>query len=290
MTFFSPTNPMNAAGLCSLLSSAGNQQFCLPSLFKIRCLFQPQGQAISSIMAGGCVRPDVPMNIPGRPPQCPPEPSCPSEPACPEEPQCPVEQEWTVCQQENGRATIDLGDKYELELNENKSQMIIRNKANGEETNIWGDPHVDWNGDRKTDVDFWGKTTFQLEDGTKITIDTEKWKGNENMYVANELTITKGDKVIQVTGLSQNEIGDMQINQSDRGGQLMDLLVTDGFVVKENVCGEGWINPETGEMATQEDFNVTKPGAEKPYEFCQDFGRALGLFLVTGLMDWSWNQ
>ncbi len=235
-------------------------------------------------MPGGCVRPNLQIDHPGKPPQCPPEPSCP------EEPQCPVEQEWTVCQQENGRANIGLGDQYELELNENRSQVIIRNKENGEETNIWGDPHVDWNRDGKTDVDFWGKTTFQLEDGTKITIDTEKWKGNENMYVANELTITKGDKVIQVTGLSQTEVGDMQINQSDRGGQLMDLLVTDGFVVKENACGEGWINPKTGEMAAQEDFNVTKPGAEKPYEFCQDFGRALGLFLVTGLMDWSWNK
>ncbi|MCG7874014.1 MAG: DUF1521 domain-containing protein [Candidatus Thiodiazotropha lotti] len=277
MTFFSPTNAMNATGLCSLLSKAANQQFCLPALFKIRCMFQPQGQAINSIMAGGCVRPDPQLDLPGCPPQCPPEPACPEE------------QEWTVCQQENGRATIDLGDQYELELNENKSQVIVRNKENGEETNIWGDPHVDWNRDGKTDVDFWGKTTFQLEDGTKITIDTEKWKGNEDMYVANELTITKGDKVIQVTGLSQNEIGDMQINQSDRGGQLMDLLVTDGFVVNENACGEGWINPQTGEMATQEDFNVTRPGAEKPYEFCQDFGRALGLFLVTGLMDWRWN-
>jgi hypothetical protein len=201
-----------------------------------------------------------------------------------------VEEEWTVCQQDNGRATIDLGEQYELELNENKSQVIIRNKETGEETNIWGDPHVDWNGDGKTDVDFWGKTTFQLEDGTKITIDTEKWKGNEDMYVANELTITKGDKVIQVTGLSQNEKGDMQINQSDYGGQLMDMLVTDGFVVQENRCGEGWVNPETGELATQEDFNVTKPGAEKPYEFCQEFGRALGLFLMTGLMNWDWNS
>ncbi|MCG7897506.1 MAG: DUF1521 domain-containing protein [Candidatus Thiodiazotropha weberae] len=189
----------------------------------------------------------------------------------------------------DGKATIGLGDKYELVLNENKSQIVVRNKETGEETNIWGDPHVDWNGDGKTDVNFWEKTTFQLEDGTKITIDTEKFKNND-MFVANDITITKGDKVIQVTGLSQNEKGDMQIHQSDRGGQLMDLLVTDGFVVQENADGEGWINPETGEMATQEDFNITKPGAEKPYEFSQEFGRALGLFLNTGLMNWNWDR
>ncbi|MES9851198.1 MAG: DUF1521 domain-containing protein [Candidatus Thiodiazotropha sp. L084R] len=194
-----------------------------------------------------------------------------------------------VTQPCEGKATIDLGDKYELVLDENKSQIIIKNKETGEETNIWGDPHVDWNGDGKTDVNFWEKSTFQLEDGTKITIDTEKFKNNE-MYVANDITITKGDKVIQVTGLSQNEKGDMEINQSNRGGQLMDLLVTDGFVVQENADGEGWINPETGEQVTQEEFDVTKPGAEKPYEFCQDFGRALGLFLTSGLMNWNWDR
>ena len=279
MSFISPTNALNAAGLNSLFSNTCNQQFSLPSVFTIRCMLMPRGQMSGLFGMGG-------MCNPTQPPSC----GAPASPQCPSEPACPVEEEWTVCQQDNGRATIDLGDQYELELNENKSQVIIRNKENGEETNIWGDPHVDWNKDGRTDADFWTKTTFQLEDGTKITIDTEKWKGNEDMYVANELTITKGDKVIQVTGLSQNEKGDMQINQGDTGGRIMDMLVTDGFVVKENPCGEGWINPETGELATQEDFNITKPDAEKPYEFCQEFGKALGMFLVTGLMDWNWSD
>jgi hypothetical protein len=238
-------------------------KFNLPSLFNIKCGFQPQSH---------CGLPK-PTHM-GCKPFCPPK--CESE-------------EWTVCQGEDGKATIDLGDNYTLELNEKKSQIIITNKETGEKTNIWGDPHVDWNGDGKTDVDFWGKTTFQLEDGTKITIDTEKWKGNDNMYVANDITITKGDKAIQITGLSQNEIGDMQIEQSEFGGQVLDWAVTDGFVVQENTCGEGWVNPETGELATQEDFNVTKPGAEKPYEFTQAFGQFLGLFLMTGDLTWSWD-
>ncbi len=306
MSMISSMNGAMAAGLNNLFSSAGCQKFMLPTVFKICCRFAPSNQGhhghshchghshghghghgpfvpyhghsgpLHPYHPGGC-------QIPPRPPECPPEPHCPPEP------ECPVEQEWTVSQQKDGKATIDLGDKYELQLNENKSQIVIINKETGEKTNIWGDPHVDWNGDGKTDANFWEKTTFQLEDGTKITIDTEKFKNND-MYVANDITITKGDKVIQVTGLSQNEKGDMQINQSDCGGQLMDMLVTDGFVVKENACGDGWINPETGEKATQEDFNVTKPGAEKPYEFCQEFGRSLGVFLMTGMLSWNWND
>ena len=97
---------------------------------------------------------------------------------------CPKpDAQWTVKNPGNGTANIDLG-KYELQLDEKNSQIKIVNKNNGEVTNIWGDPHIDWNKDGKTDANFWGKTTFQLEDGTKITIDTEPFKNNPNEYVS----------------------------------------------------------------------------------------------------------
>ncbi|MDO5288223.1 MAG: DUF1521 domain-containing protein [Pseudomonadota bacterium] len=189
---------------------------------------------------------------------------------------------WTVNNPGNGKANVDLGN-YELQLDEKNSQIKIVNKQNGEVTNIWGDPHIDWNKDGKTDADFWGKTTFQLEDGTKITIDTEPWKGGKDMYVASEVTVTRGDHAMKISGISQNELGDLKVEYADRGGQALDWAVTDGFTVHENAKGEGWINPDTGKLATQEDFNITKPGAEKPYEFTQQFGQALGLYLMTGL-------
>ncbi len=202
---------------------------------------------------------------------------------CPcKQPDGKTDAKWTVNNPGNGKANIDLGN-YELQLDEKNSQIKIINKNNGEVTNIWGDPHIDWNKDGKTDADFWGKTTFQLEDGTKITIDTEPWKGNKDMYVASEVTVTRGDHALQITGLSQNELGDLKVEYADRGGQALDWAVTDGFVVHENANGEGWINPETGKLATREDFAITKPGTPKPYEFTQDFGQALGLYLMTGM-------
>ncbi len=196
---------------------------------------------------------------------------------------CPKpDAKWTVKNPGNGTADIDLGN-YTLKLNEKNSQIQIINKNNGEVTNIWGDPHIDWNKDGKTDADFWGKTTFQLEDGTKITIDTEPYKNNPDMYVSSEVTVTRGDNAMKITGLSQNELGDLKVEYADRGGQALDWAVTDGFVVKENPCGEGWINPETGKLATQKDFDVTKPGANQPYEFTQQFSQALSLYLMSGL-------
>ncbi len=58
-----------------------------------------------------------------------------------------------------------------LEIDERNSEMTIFNETTGESTRIWADPHVDVNGDHK--FDFYGTTTFELANGTKITINTE---------------------------------------------------------------------------------------------------------------------
>lgn len=201
---------------------------------------------------------------------------------CPcRQPDGKTDAQWTVNNPGNGKADIDLGN-YTLQLDEKNSQIKIVNKANGEVTNIWGDPHIDWNKDGKTDANFWGTTTFQLEDGTKITIDTEPFRNNPNEYVSSEVTVTRGDHALKITGLSQNELGDLKVEYADRGGQALDWATQDGFVVRENPNGEGWINADTGQLAGQKDFDITKPGAVKPYEFTQQFGQALGLFLATG--------
>jgi len=194
----------------------------------------------------------------------------------------PASQPWTASMPSNGRAEVDLGEGYTLEFNETNSQILIRNAATGEATNIWGDPHVDWNQDGRTDADFWGTTTFQLENGVKITIETEPWGQNPNAYVASRVTITRGDNVVVVDGVSQNQLGDLTVTQG-QDGQLVDLLTDDGFTVVENPFGEGWINPQTGRLATQEDFNVTKPGA-RPLTFDLGFSSAITGFLLMGFI------
>lgn len=194
----------------------------------------------------------------------------------------PVSQAWTATMPSDGKAQVDLGDGYTLEFNEAKSQILIHNANTGETTNIWGDPHIDWNGDGHTDADFWGTTTFQLDNGVKITIDTEPWKGNENAYVASKVTITKGDNAVVVDGVSQNELGDLSVTQSSNG-RLVDLLTDDGFTVLENPFGEGWLNAETGLPATQADFDVTRPGASPP-EFDGSFASAIASFLMLGIL------
>lgn len=189
--------------------------------------------------------------------------------------QPPVDDPWTVGPMKNGQATVNLGDNYDLLLNEHSSQIKIVNKKNGEVTNIWGDPHIDWNKDGVTDADFYTKTSFVLEDGTKITIDTEPYAKDPKQYLSNNVTVTRGDQAIEIKGLSQNKVGDMTIVRHDRGGRLLDWQVTDGFIVRENARGEGWINEATGQLATRKDFDITRPEAAKPYEIQQALSQLL---------------
>ncbi|QJU59882.1 DUF1521 domain-containing protein [Sphingomonas sp. AP4-R1] len=192
--------------------------------------------------------------------------------------------QWTATTGAEGRASIDLGDGYTMELNENNSEIVINNANTGETTQIWGDPHV--NVDGKHAFDFWGTTTFTLENGTKITIGTEAGKTNPDVFYASNVTITKGDQAIVVDGISQQEKGDLSISMGGNG-RAIDAATRDGFVLNENANGAGWTSMLTGDVATQADLNATKPGAAygpgSGMPSVDELSSTLSSFLVFGL-------
>lgn len=175
--------------------------------------------------------------------------------------------QFTASTGADGKASIDLGDGYSMQLNENNSEITIFNANTNESTKIWGDPHVEVDG--KHAFDFAGTTTFELENGTKVTIGTEQWGGNPDAYVASDVTITKGDQAVVVSGISQNKLGDLSIAMS-QNGRAIDAATRDGYVLKENAAGSGWISSISGKVATQADLDATKvgglygPGSEMP--------------------------
>jgi len=192
--------------------------------------------------------------------------------------------QWTASMKGESEASIDLGDGYSLQLDERNSEMTIYNAETGETTRIWGDPHVDIDG--KHAFDFWGTTTFTLENGTKITIDTEQWVENPEAYVASKVTITKGDQAIVVNGISQNQIGDLSVSMSNNG-EMIDALTRDGFVLDENATGAGWRSELTGQIATQDDLDITRPGElygpGSTMPSLGEISQSLSTFLLFGL-------
>jgi hypothetical protein len=192
--------------------------------------------------------------------------------------------QWTSTIDGANTAKINLGDGYRLEIDERNSQMIIINDKTGEKTKIWGDPHVEIDG--KHAYDFWGTTTFTLENGTKITINTEQWGGNPNAYVASQVVITKGDNALIVDGISQNKLGDLSISMSNNGREI-DAQTRDGFTLEENATGSGW-RTESGNVATQADLMATAVGREYGPGSNQlsltEAGEQLGNFLLGGFL------
>jgi hypothetical protein len=157
----------------------------------------------------------------------------------------PANSQWTV-KQDGGNAHIDLGN-YTLDLNEGNSQFVLTNKKTGETMDVWGDPHVKVDG--KQVGDFYGTMTLNLDDGTKITINTTPYNAGNGMTLSSRLTITQGDRAMVVKGLDQNTLGDLEIAQIPVMGQLIDSINSDGVNIYENPEGAGWLRQDdSGEL------------------------------------------
>jgi hypothetical protein len=192
----------------------------------------------------------------------------------------PSQPKFTAAMPESGKAEIDLGDGNTLSINEAGSEIVVRD-ADGNATRIWGDPHVDYNG--KHIGDFWGTTTFVLENGTKITINTEKSSWNDMTY-AEQVVVTRGDQALVVDGVSELTKGDLKVSLGG-DGYTLDAAHDDGLVINENdAAGSGWDSSITGGAVGQADFNLTKPGAEGLREALEAFNSTLGLMLTGWLL------
>ncbi|MGB3723669.1 MAG: DUF1521 domain-containing protein [Pacificimonas sp.] len=199
-------------------------------------------------------------------------------------PPTPAAEPWTATMPQNGRATVDLGDGYTMELHVHSSELVIRD-GDGNVTRIWGDPHVDVNGKRSGD--FYDTTTFELENGTKITINTEPWGNNPNAYVASQVVVTRGDQGMVIDGISQNQKGDLSITMG-QNGQALDFAHDDGMNIHEQDLGNGnygWTSEFTGERMTKADWDLTKHAnreQREALEYNRDMGQAVMGWLLFG--------
>ena len=129
-------------------------------------------------------------------------------------------------------------DNYRITAGDDNT-VTIHNKNTGETYQAWGDPHMNVDGQHA--FDFWGTTTLQLDDGTKVTIETTPWANNPEMTLSSKVTITNGDYGVQISGVDTNKTGDLKIDEAPHHGSLLDALVDDGNVLHENPAGKGFL-------------------------------------------------
>ena len=130
---------------------------------------------------------------------------------------------------QDGKAVYN-SDTYTITVDEKDSSVNIFNKRSKETYKAHGDPHMDIDG--KHAFDFYGKTSLQLADGTKVTIDTVDAE-NQTTY-SSKVTITNGDYGVQILGADEKKTGDLAIKEFRGRGQELDRKVADGVVLEEN--------------------------------------------------------
>jgi hypothetical protein len=197
----------------------------------------------------------------------------------------PAAPSFSASMPQDGKATVDLGDGYTLEINEANSEFVVRD-AQGNVTQIWGDPHFNYNGQHVGD--FWDTMTLELENGTKITVNTEPFGPNPGATVTSQLVITRGDQAMIIDGVSQNQLGDLSISMSN-DGYAIDAAFSDGLTIRENDgASSGWTSGITGQAVGQNDFDLTKIGNDGLPEALQAFSDAmrgvLGSWLLAGVL------
>jgi len=138
---------------------------------------------------------------------------------------------------QGGKAVFE-NDNYTIAMGDN-NEVVIHNKATNETYRVWGDPHVQVDGNQA--FDFWGTTTFELEDGTKVTIDTVPAEGHKGATLSSEVTITSGDYGVKVSGVDTNTRGDLKIEEAAGWGKTLDWVSDDGNVLQENPSGAGFL-------------------------------------------------
>lgn len=148
---------------------------------------------------------------------------------------------WNVQSTDGRHARIDLG-RYTLDIDQGNSQFILTNKADGEVTRIWGDPHFD--NDGRMLGTFKGTLTLCLDDGTKLTINTTPAGNGETL--SSKLTITRGDQALVIDHLNQNSKDPLSIARSPMLGRQLDWLTDDGTRVYEDVATRQWVRLDAG--------------------------------------------
>jgi hypothetical protein len=138
---------------------------------------------------------------------------------------------------QGGKAVFE-NDNYRITAGDDNT-VNITNKKTGENYNIWGDPHVNIDGQHA--FDFWGTTTFKLEDGTKVTIETTPWNANNGATLASKVAITSGDYGVEISGVDTNKVGDLKIDEAAGWGSTLDWTHDDGNVLQENPAGKGFL-------------------------------------------------
>jgi hypothetical protein len=130
----------------------------------------------------------------------------------------------------------------------NSGTLTVKDTTNGESFTVWGDPHITTSTGGTADFQY-APATFKLPDGTEITVTPTN---NPGVNTINNVTITKGNDAVTMTGFTTGHIDtDMHQGQAAcyeqntndgtvlhaKGGNIDDLVTGDGTEIYNKAIG-----------------------------------------------------
>jgi hypothetical protein len=101
--------------------------------------------------------------------------------------------------------------------------LTVTDNVTGESFKVWGDPHITTDKGDTTSFQH-APATFQLPDGTEITVDPTH---NSGVNFIDSVTITKGNDAVKMTGFQ----GNLQTKALPGEGYYLDATTPDGTVL-----------------------------------------------------------
>lgn len=154
-----------------------------------------------------------------------------------------------------GGVIFDLGDGYSLSIDEAQSAVFVANAETGETMLVWGAAQLALDGAEAGR--FWGTTSVELGNGTKITMETVVDAAIADLFRLDKLTVTRDDRAMVITGIAETTLGDLAITQS-LDGEAIDAATRDGLTIVTDLTG-GW-SDEYANAVTQAILDETAPG------------------------------
>ena len=142
--------------------------------------------------------------------------------------------------------TINFGDGSKVVFS---NQTATYTDAKGNTTQLWGDPHLTQDG--KAIGDFYGTTTFNLDNGATLVLDTTQSQNGGVTYLT-DAAVTSGGQTSIISGLNN---GTISVNTAT--GALSNAI-SRGLTLNQTANGTGWNDAATGQAVTQAELNATK--------------------------------
>jgi len=119
--------------------------------------------------------------------------------------------------------TVDTGNYTVHASQDNGGTVTVTDNASGEEVKVWGDGQIETSdGDKTSFMD--QPATFELPDGTKITVTPTEGEGH-----IDNVTITRGNDAVQISGVHD---GNLHTEALPGQGRSLDGATPDGTVLQ----------------------------------------------------------